>query len=138
MQDVNPRSCSVENAHVIARSGRYNRGGSLRVPAGCGGIAARAGSRVQDAVRTAVADTVRAADPAARAVPAPALTTRPVRLGVSMKLLPPVRVFDLNRLLLLTQSAHLEQRAGRSLAVREAEVERANLIREILTGGAVH
>lgn len=55
-----------------------------------------------------------------------------VRLGVSMKLLPRVSVIDLNRLLLFTQSAHLEARAGRALLVREAEVERANLIREIL------
>ncbi len=61
-----------------------------------------------------------------------------VRLGVSMKLLPPVSVYDLNRLLLFTQSAHLERRAGRSLAVREAEVERANLIREILTGDSAN
>jgi protein arginine kinase len=61
-----------------------------------------------------------------------------VRLGVSMRLLPPVSIIDLNRLLLFTQSAHLERRAGRSLSVREAEVERANLIREILArnGGA--
>jgi protein arginine kinase len=62
-----------------------------------------------------------------------------VRLGVSMRLLPSVSMLDLNRLLLLTQSAHLEQRTDRSLSVREAEVERANLIREILTrdaGGA--
>ncbi|MFN2432265.1 MAG: protein arginine kinase [Gemmatimonadota bacterium] len=58
-----------------------------------------------------------------------------VRLGVSMKLLPAVGVFDLNRLLLFTQSAHLERRAGRSLSVREAEVERAAQIREILSGG---
>jgi protein arginine kinase len=57
-----------------------------------------------------------------------------VRLGVSMKLLPPVSVFDLNRLLLYTQSAHLEKRAGRTLTGREAEVERATLIREILSG----
>jgi protein arginine kinase len=57
-----------------------------------------------------------------------------VRLGVSMKLLPALTVYDLNRLLLFTQSAHLERRAGRSLAAREAEVERASLIREILGG----
>lgn len=55
-----------------------------------------------------------------------------VRLGVSMRLLPAVSVYDLNRLLLFTQSAHLDRRAGCALAVREAEVERATLIREIL------
>ena len=58
-----------------------------------------------------------------------------VRLGVSIKLLPAVGVFDLNRLLLYTQPAHLERRSGRSLSPREAEVERASQIREILGGG---
>ena len=55
-----------------------------------------------------------------------------VRLGVSMRLLPPLSVHDLNRLLLFIQSAHLETRAGRGLAEREAEVERAALIRQLL------
>lgn len=55
-----------------------------------------------------------------------------VRLGVSMKLLPEIGVSVLNRLLLWTQVAHLQERAGRTLTKREREVERAALIREIL------
>ena len=55
-----------------------------------------------------------------------------VRLGVSMKLLPEIRVSTLNELLLWTQTAHLEKRAGRSLVKREREIERARTIREIL------
>ena len=55
-----------------------------------------------------------------------------VRLGVSMKLLPEMRVRQLNQLLLWTQIAHLEKRAGRALAKRDREHERAKLIREIL------
>ncbi len=55
-----------------------------------------------------------------------------VRLGVSMKLLPEIGVSVLNRLLLWTQVAHLQERAGRTLTKREREVERAGLIREIL------
>lgn len=57
-----------------------------------------------------------------------------VRLGVSMKLLPDTGVSDLNRLLLWTQTAHLEKLAGRVLSKRERELERARLIREILSG----
>jgi len=55
-----------------------------------------------------------------------------VRLGVSMKLLPDMRVRQLNQLLLWTQVAHLEKRAGRSLSKRDREHERSKLIREIL------
>ncbi|MDX1622777.1 MAG: protein arginine kinase [Gemmatimonadota bacterium] len=55
-----------------------------------------------------------------------------VRLGVSMKLLPDIGVSKLNKLLLWTQVAHLQKRAGRTLDKREREIERASLIREIL------
>ncbi|MFN2419796.1 MAG: protein arginine kinase [Gemmatimonadota bacterium] len=55
-----------------------------------------------------------------------------VRLGVSMKLLPDIRVSKLNELLLWTQTAHLERRAGRMLHKREREIERARTIRDIL------
>ena len=58
-----------------------------------------------------------------------------VRLGVSMKLLPEIRVSTLNELLLWTQTAHLERRAGRTLVKRERENERAATIREILDSG---
>jgi protein arginine kinase len=57
-----------------------------------------------------------------------------VRLGVSMKLLPDIRVSKLNELLLWTQTAHLEKGAGRALNKREREIERANTIRDILNG----
>jgi protein-arginine kinase len=49
-----------------------------------------------------------------------------------MKLLPDMRVRELNQLLLWTQIAHLEKRAGRSLSKRDREHERSKLIREIL------
>lgn len=55
-----------------------------------------------------------------------------VRLGVSMKLLPPIGVDTLNELLLWTQTAHLQRETGRALSKRDREVERARLIREIL------
>ena len=55
-----------------------------------------------------------------------------VRLGVSMKLLPDMGVRQLNQLLLWTQVAHLEKRAGRTLSKRDREHERSRLIREIL------
>jgi len=55
-----------------------------------------------------------------------------VRLGVSMKLLPRIGVSTLNQLLLWTQVAHLEKRAGRKLDKPEREVERASLVREML------
>ena len=55
-----------------------------------------------------------------------------VRLGVSMKLLPEIRVSKLNELLLWTQTAHLEKLAGRVLTKREREIERAGTIRQIL------
>lgn len=58
-----------------------------------------------------------------------------VRLGVSMKLLPEIRVSKLNELLLWTQTAHLEKRADRALIKREREMERAATIREILDDG---
>lgn len=58
-----------------------------------------------------------------------------VRLGASMKLLPEIGVSKLNQMLLWTQVAHLEKRAGRALDKREREIERAALIRQILEEG---
>jgi len=55
-----------------------------------------------------------------------------VRLGTSMKLLPEIGVSKLNQLLLWTQVAHLERRAGRALSKREREIERAGVIRQII------
>lgn len=58
-----------------------------------------------------------------------------IRLGVSMKLLPEIRVSRLNELLLWTQTAHLEKQAGRALNKRDREIERARTIRSILEDG---
>jgi protein arginine kinase len=55
-----------------------------------------------------------------------------VRLGTSLKLLPGVRVYTLNKLMLFTQSAHLEQAAGRDLPPHEGDAHRAAYVRRIL------
>lgn len=61
-----------------------------------------------------------------------------VRLGVSLKLLPELRVYTLNKLMIFTQSAHLEQAAGRELPEAESNAHRAAYVRRILaTEGAV-
>jgi protein arginine kinase len=55
-----------------------------------------------------------------------------VRLGVSMKLLPDLSVYTLNKIMIYTQSAHLQQAAGRTLSEAESDVHRATYVREIL------
>lgn len=55
-----------------------------------------------------------------------------VRLGVSLKLLPELRVYTLNKLMIFTQTAHLEQAAGRELPPSEADAHRAAYVRRIL------
>ena len=55
-----------------------------------------------------------------------------VRLGTSLKLLPGVRVYTLNKLILFTQPAHLEQAAGRDLPPHEGDVHRAAYVRRVL------
>jgi protein arginine kinase len=55
-----------------------------------------------------------------------------VRLGVSMKLLPGLSVYTLNKIMIYTQAAHLEQAAGRALSDVEADVHRAGYVRRIL------
>ena len=55
-----------------------------------------------------------------------------VRLGVSLKLLPGLRVYTLNKMMIFTQSAHLEQAAGRELTVSESDAHRAAYVRRIL------
>jgi protein arginine kinase len=57
-----------------------------------------------------------------------------VRLGVSMKLLSGLSVYTLNKIMIYTQSAHLEQAAGRGLSEAESDVHRATYVREILAG----
>jgi protein arginine kinase len=61
-----------------------------------------------------------------------------VRLGASLKLLPGLRVYSLNRIMIFTQSAHLEEAAGRDLSPAESDIHRAALVRRILaTEGVV-
>ena len=55
-----------------------------------------------------------------------------VRLGVSLKLLPRLRVYTLNKMMIFTQPAHLEQAAGRDLPQAESDVHRASYVRRIL------
>lgn len=55
-----------------------------------------------------------------------------VRLGVSLKLLPGLRVYTLNKMMIFTQAAHLEQAAGRDLPQAESDAHRASYVRRIL------
>lgn len=55
-----------------------------------------------------------------------------VRLGASMKLLPGPSVYTLNKIMIYTQAAHLEQAAGRSLSEAESDLHRAAYVRRIL------
>ncbi|MBI4540592.1 MAG: protein arginine kinase [Gemmatimonadetes bacterium] len=54
-----------------------------------------------------------------------------VRLGVSMKLLPGLSVYTLNKIMIFTQAAHLEQAAGRELPAAESDAHRAAFVRRI-------
>lgn len=61
-----------------------------------------------------------------------------VRLGASLKLLPGLRVYSLNKIMIFTQPAHLEEAAGRELAPGESDAHRAAFVRRILANeGAV-
>ncbi len=55
-----------------------------------------------------------------------------VRLGTSLKLLPGLRVYTLNKLMIFTQPAHLEQAAGRDLPPQESDAHRAAYVRRVL------
>jgi len=55
-----------------------------------------------------------------------------VRLGLSLKLLPGLRVYTLNKMMIFTQPAHLEQAAGRDLPQAESDTHRAVYVRRIL------
>jgi protein-arginine kinase len=55
-----------------------------------------------------------------------------VRLGLSLKLLPGLRVYTLNKMMIFTQPAHLEQAAGRDLPLVESDAHRAAYVRRIL------
>ncbi len=55
-----------------------------------------------------------------------------IRLGVGLKLLPELRVYTLNKLMIFTQTAHLEEAAGRDLPPSECDAHRAAYVRRIL------
>ena len=55
-----------------------------------------------------------------------------VQLGVSLKLLPGLCVYTLNKMMIFTQPAHLEQAAGRDLSQAESDAHRASYVRRIL------
>lgn len=55
-----------------------------------------------------------------------------VRLGVSLNLLSGLRVYTLNKIMIYTQGAHLEQAAGRRLTDAECDVHRAAYVRRTL------
>jgi protein arginine kinase len=55
-----------------------------------------------------------------------------VRLGASLKLLPGLRVYPLNKIMMFSQPAHLEEAAGRSLPAAEEDAHRATFVRRIL------
>ncbi|HSJ13703.1 MAG TPA: protein arginine kinase [Longimicrobiales bacterium] len=55
-----------------------------------------------------------------------------VRLGVSMNLLSGLRVYTLNKLMIYTQDAHLEQAAGHALSEPESDLHRATYVRRVL------
>lgn len=55
-----------------------------------------------------------------------------VRLGASLKLLPGLRVYPLNKIMVFSQPAHLEEAAGRELSAAEADAHRATYVRRLL------
>ena len=55
-----------------------------------------------------------------------------VRLGVSMNLLSGLRVYTLNKIMIYSQTAHLEQAAGRRLTEAEGDLHRATYVRRVL------
>lgn len=55
-----------------------------------------------------------------------------VRLGASLKLLSGVSVYTLNKIMIYTQAAHLEQAAGRPLSEAESDLHRGAYVRRAL------
>ncbi|MFC1575283.1 ATP--guanido phosphotransferase [Gemmatimonadota bacterium] len=60
-----------------------------------------------------------------------------VRLGASLKLLPELRVYTLNKIMIYSQNAHLEQAAGRDLPPHEGDAHRASFVRKVLASEGV-
>ncbi len=57
-----------------------------------------------------------------------------IRLGISLKLIPGLRVSTLNKLLIYSQSTHLEASADRELKQEEFDKARAEMMRRTLSG----
>jgi len=55
-----------------------------------------------------------------------------VRLGVSLKLLPKLSVYTLNKLMIFSQPAHLEEAAGHELSSPDRDAHRATYVRRVL------
>lgn len=55
-----------------------------------------------------------------------------VRLGVSLKLLPSPPVYSINRIMIFSQAAHLEEAAGQTLSASERRAHRAEYVRQAL------
>ncbi|UCC72729.1 MAG: protein arginine kinase [Gemmatimonadota bacterium] len=55
-----------------------------------------------------------------------------VRLGLSLKLLPALSVYVLNRIMIFAQNAHLEQAVAGALSGSELDIQRANYVRSAL------
>ena len=60
-----------------------------------------------------------------------------VRLGISLKLLPALRVYTLNQIMIFTQDAHLEQMAGETLSPIQSDIRRASYVRQMLSREAL-
>jgi len=60
-----------------------------------------------------------------------------VRLGVGLKLLSKPRVYTLNKIMIFTQSAHLDEAADRDLPPSENDAHRAAYVRRILANEGV-
>jgi protein arginine kinase len=60
-----------------------------------------------------------------------------VRLGASLKLLTGLRVYTVNKIMIYSQTAHLEQAASRDLPPPECDAHRASFVRRILASEGV-
>jgi protein arginine kinase len=62
-----------------------------------------------------------------------------VRLAAGLNLIPGLRVYTLNKLLIFSQAAHLAQREGRALTEAETDMARAKFVRQVLAAeGPTH
>ncbi len=62
-----------------------------------------------------------------------------VRLAAGLNLIPGLRVYTLNKLLIFSQAAHLALREGRALTASETDMARAKFVRQVLAAeGPTH